>query len=85
MSGSDDRTIKVWDADLFHTIESRRGDGMVFGSDGERVEHGDATVRMIEGGGAFFAPNPVLCVAIHGSRVVASWQEQYQGSYTTSR
>jgi hypothetical protein len=52
-------------------IESRRGDGMVFGSDCEGVERIDATVRMIEGGGAFYAPSPVLCVAIHGSRVVA--------------
>ena len=74
LSGSWDQTIKVWDADSFDLIESRPGDGMNFGRDGEGVERDGATVRMKEGGGAFYAPSPVQCVAIHGSRIAAGAQ-----------
>jgi WD40 repeat protein len=71
VSGGQDGTIKVWDADSFDLIESRPGDGTAFGKDGEGVERDGATVRMKEGGGAFYAPSPVQCVAIHGSRIAA--------------
>ena len=74
VSGSRDETIKVWDAASFDLIESRPGDGMNFGRDGEGVERDGATVRMKEGGGAFYAPSPVVCVAIHGSRIMAGAQ-----------
>jgi len=75
VSGSVDKTIKVWDADSFDLIESRPGDGTAFGRDGEGVERNGATVRMMkEGGGAFYAPSPVSCVAIHGSRIAAGAQ-----------
>ena len=75
VSGSYDRTIKAWDADSFDLIESRPGDGTAFGRDGEGVERNGATVRMMkEGGGAFYAPSPVECVAIHGSRIAAGAQ-----------
>ena len=74
VSGSNDQTIKVWDAASFDLIESRPGDGMNFGRDGEGVERDGATVRMKEGGGAFYAPSPVQCVAIHGSRIAAGAQ-----------
>ena len=74
VSASDDKTIKVWDADSFDLIESRPGGGMNFGRDGEGVERDGATVRMKEGGGAFYAPSPVQCVAIHGSRIAAGAQ-----------
>ena len=74
MSGSWDKTIKVWGADSFDLIESRPGDGTAFGRDGEGVERDGATVRMKEGGGAFYAPSPVQCVAIHGSRIAAGAQ-----------
>ena len=67
-------TIKVWDADSFDLIESRPGDGTAFGRDGEGVERDGATVRMKEGGGAFYAPSPVVCVAIHGARIAAGAQ-----------
>ena len=72
VSGSNDKTIKVWDADSFDLIESRPGDGTAW--DGEGVERDGATVRMKEGGGAFYAPSPVQCVAIHGSRIAAGAQ-----------
>ena len=67
-------TIKVWDADSFDLIESRPGSGMAFGRDGEGVERDGVTVRMKKGGGAFYAPSPVQCVAIHGSRIAAGAQ-----------
>ena len=71
VSGSLDKTIKVWDADSFALIESRPGDGMAFGTEGEGVERDGTTMRMKEGEGSFYAPSPVQCVAIHGSRIVA--------------
>ena len=71
MSGSDDHTIKS-----FELIESRPGDGMDFGRDGQGVECDGATVRMKEGGAAFYAPSPVQCVAIHGPRIVAGAQSR---------
>jgi WD40 repeat protein len=74
VSAGDDKTIKVWDADSFDLIESRPGNGTAFGRDGEGVECDGATVRMKEGGGAFYAPSPVQCVAIHGSRIAAGAQ-----------
>ena len=74
VSGSDDKTIKVWDADSFKLIESQPGGGIVFGRDGEGVEHDGATVRMKEGGGVFYAPSRVQCVAIHGSKIAAGAQ-----------
>ena len=71
VSGGASGTIKVWDAGSFDLIESRPGNGTAFGRDGEGVERDGATVRMKEGGGAFYAPSPVQCVAIHGSRIAA--------------
>ena len=47
---------------------------MTFGRDGEGGERDGATVRMKQGGGAFYAPSPVQCVAIHGSRIAAGAQ-----------
>ena len=74
MSGSYDQTIKVWDADSFDLIESRPGSGTGFGREGEGVECDGATVRMKEGGGAFYAPSPVQCIATNGSRIAAGAQ-----------
>ena len=74
VSGGYSGTIKVWGADSFELIESRPGDGMDFGRDGEGVECDGATVRVKEGGAAFYAPSPVNSVAIHGPRIVAGAQ-----------
>ena len=71
VSGSEDKTIKVWDANSFEMIESRPGDGIAFGRDGEGVEREGATVRMKEGGGAFYAPSPVQSVAVSWLHIVA--------------
>ena len=71
VSGLASGMIKVWDANSFEMIESRLGDGIAFGRDGEGVEREGATVRMTEGGGAFYAPSPVLSVAVSWPRIVA--------------
>ena len=71
VSGGYSGTIKVWDADSFEMIESRPGDGRAFGKDGEGVERDGATVRVTEGGGAFYAPSPVQSVAVSWPRIVA--------------
>jgi WD40 repeat protein len=70
VSGSSDNTIKVWDANSFEMIESRLG-YIAFGRDGEGVEREGATVRMKEGGGAFYAPSPVQSVAVSWLHIVA--------------
>ena len=74
VSGSADQTIKVWDAHSFDLIESRPGGDMAFGADGEGVVRDGASVRMKEAGGVFYAPSPVTCMAIHGSRIAAGAQ-----------
>ena len=71
MSSGKGGTIKVWDANSFEMIESRLGDGIAFGRDGEGVEREGATVRMKEGGGAFYAPSPVQSVAVSWPHIVA--------------
>ena len=71
VSGLASGTIKVWDANSFEMIESRLGDGIAFGRDGEGVEREGATVRMKEGGGAFYAPSPVQSVAVSWLHIVA--------------
>ena len=78
VSGSIDKAIKVWDAESFELLEQRSGDGAAFdaasgGSSGEEVERKGATLRL-KAGGAFYAPSPVQCVAMLGSRLVAGAQ-----------
>ena len=67
-------TIKVWDATSFELVESRPGNSMNFGTEGEGVERDDTTLRIKESGGAFYAPSPVVCLAIHGTRIAAGAQ-----------
>ena len=51
-------------------IEERRGDGAVTDASGEVAEHDGKTLRLKEGG-AFYAPSPLSCVAVHWPRLVA--------------
>jgi len=66
VSGSLDKTIKVWDADSFNLLDSRPGEAMA-----EGVVHDGATIRMKDGGGAFYAPSPISCVAVSWPRIAA--------------
>ena len=74
VSGSYDKTIKVWDAASLALLETRDGDGAALGASGEVAERQGATLRLKEGGGAFYAPSPLVCVAVHGDRIAAGAQ-----------
>ncbi len=74
VSGSDDETIKVWDADLFNLLDSRPGEAIAFIKEAEGVVHDGATIRMKKGGGAFYAPSPISCVAVSWPRIAAGAQ-----------
>ena len=74
VSGSHDKTIKVWDAESLTMIEERNGDGQTIDKSGEVAERDGATLRLKEGGGAFYAPSPLQCVAVHWPRLVAGAQ-----------
>ena len=97
VSGSYDKTIKVWDAgapksdtDLMRLrpsahrlpclfsgtlalVEERTGDGATLDEAGEVAERDGATLRL-KAGGAFYAPSPLQCVAVHWPRLVAGAQ-----------
>ena len=74
VSGSDDETIKVWDAESFNLLETRPGDAMAFSGEAEGVVRDGATIRMKDGGGAFYATSPILCVAVRWPRIAAGAQ-----------
>ena len=74
VSGSWDKTIKVWDADSFNLLETRPGDAMAFSREAEGVVSHGATIRMKDGGGAFYAPSPIMCVAVSWPRIAAGAQ-----------
>ena len=74
VSGSYDKTIKVWDADSFNLLETRPGDAMAFSREAEGVVRDGATIRMTDGGGAFYAPSPIMCVAVSWPRIAAGAQ-----------
>jgi WD40 repeat protein len=69
-----DGTIKVWDADLFNLLETRPGEAMAFSKEVEGVVQDGATIRMKEGGGAFYAPSLIRCVAVSWPRIAAGAQ-----------
>jgi len=74
VSGSDDKTLKVWSADTLHLLEERRGDGASFDTSGNVAERDGSTLRLREGGGAFYAPSPISSVAVKWPRIVAGAQ-----------
>ena len=74
VSGSSDKTIKVWDADSFNLLETRPGDAMAFSREAEGVVRDGATIRMKDGVGAFYAPSPISCVAVSWPRIAAGAQ-----------
>jgi WD40 repeat protein len=74
VSGSYDKIIKVWDADSFNLLDSRPGEAMAFSKEAEGVARDGSTIRMKEGGGAFYAPSPISCVAVSWPRIAAGAQ-----------
>jgi len=71
VSRSDDRTIKAWESGTLRLIGARSGDARVFDKSGQVVDRAGSTLRLKEGGGAFYAPSPILCVAVHEQLIVA--------------
>ena len=69
--GITDKTIKVWDADSFNLLDSRPGEAMAFSKEAEGVVRDGSTIRMKDGGGAFYAPSPISCVAVSWPRIAA--------------
>jgi WD40 repeat protein len=74
VSGSCDKTIKVWDADSFNLLETRPGEAMGFSKEADGVVRDGATIRMKDGSGAFYAPNPISCLAVSWPRIAAGAQ-----------
>ena len=54
-------------------MEERKGDGAALDKSGEVAERDGATLRLKEGG-AFYAPSPLLCIAVHWPKLVAGAQ-----------
>ena len=71
VSGSRDKTIKVWDADSLNLLETRPGEAMAFSKEAEGVVRDGATICIKDGGGAFYAPSRILCVAVSWPRIAA--------------
>jgi hypothetical protein len=70
----DDITIKVWDTDSFNLLKTRPGEAMAFSEEADGVVRNGATIRVKDGGGAFYAPSPILCVAVSWPRIAAGAQ-----------
>ena len=47
---------------------------MAFSEEAEGVVRNGATIRVKDGGGAFYAPSPILCVAVSWPRIAAGAQ-----------
>ncbi len=71
VSGSNDKTIKVWDAVSFNLLDSRAGETIAFSKEAEGVVRDGSTICMKDGGGAFYAPSPISCVAVSWPRIAA--------------
>ena len=57
-------------AATFALLEERKGDGAALDKAGEVAKRDCATLRLKEGG-AFYAPSPPTCVAVHWPKLVA--------------
>ena len=64
-------TIEVWDADSFNLLDSRPGEAIAFSEEAEAVVRDGSTIRMKDGGGAFYAPSPISCLAVSWPRIAA--------------
>jgi hypothetical protein len=64
--------IIVWDADSFNLLKTRPE--MAFSKKAKGVVREGSTIRMEDGGGAFYAPSPIMCVAVSWPRIAAGAQ-----------
>ena len=73
VSGSSDKTIKVWEAESLELVEERKGHSATLDKSGEVAVRDGATLRLKEGG-AFYAPSPLQSVAVHWPKLVVGAQ-----------
>ena len=55
-------------------LEERKGDSAALDKSGEVAERNGTTLRLKEGGGAFYAPSLLLSIAVHWPKLVAGAQ-----------
>ena len=62
--------------DTLQLIEERKGEGSALDASGSGAvaERDGASLRLKEGGGAFYAPGPLQCIAVHWPRLVVGSQ-----------
>ena len=62
--------------DTLQLVEERKGDGSALDASGSGAvaERDGATLRLKEGGGAFYAPGPLVCIAVHWPMLIAGTQ-----------
>ena len=61
-------------AGTLQLVEERKGDGVAVDKGGNFAERDGSTVRIKEGGGAFYGTSPLTCVACHWPKLVAGAQ-----------
>ena len=60
-------------ADTLKLLEERKGDAATLDKSGEIADRDGATLRL-KAGGAFYAPSPLVSVAVHWPKLVAGAQ-----------
>lgn len=66
-------SLNTADAESLTMVEERWGDAATIDKSEEVAERDGATLRLKEGG-AFYAPSPLVSVAVHWPRLVAGAQ-----------
>ena len=51
-------------------LQSTKGSALDASGSGAVAERDGASLRLKEGGGAFYAPGPLMCIAVHWPRLV---------------
>ena len=62
--------------DTLQLVEERKGEGSALDASGSGAvaECDGASLHLKEGGGAFYASGPLVCIAVHWPRLVAGSQ-----------
>ena len=58
-------------AGTLQLVDERKGDNVAVDRGGNVAERDGSTVRIKEGGGAFYGPSPLKCLASHWPKLVA--------------
>jgi len=71
VSGSNDKSLKIWDTGTLQLIEERPGCATTVDKCGQVVDHNGSTLRFKGDAGAFYAPSSIVNVAVHEKKIVA--------------